>query len=165
MSKRCNCHHCSGRDSVSSLWWRTSGHTHSRLSQASSCVSVHEDTHTPAHAPAFPFHLWCSLPFLSCLAFGLTPPLPPSLHSTRSHPPSLPCPDTHSDVSIYHSWLGLPSQAFFFFFHLQQLRSGMLKVKHDSCTFLFAIFTYAFVCISVCVCVCAREQARVILSF
>ena len=92
------------------------------------------------HAPAFstPPLMLAAFSFFLFLSF---------YSSTRSHPFLPPCPDTHSHESdrSTHTIVDFVCQVRLFSFllypssHLQQLHSGILWVKHDSCTFLFAV--------------------------
>lgn len=102
------------------------------------------------HLLFFSFHLRCSLPFLSSLAFSPAPPSavahahprPPSLHTCTLSLRPVHIPQVTGSAE---SGVIPPLRSC----HLPQLLSGMLRVKHGSCTFLFlAISTHAFVCIS-----------------
>ena len=173
---RCKCQKVTGGSQLWADQWHVtvtgdtshaSGHaSHTdSLSERGSSFSPHEDTLHSCLLTCFffSFHLRCSLPFLSSLAFSPAPPSavahahprPPSLHTCTLSLRPVHIPQVTGSAE---SGVIPPLRSC----HLPQLLSGMLRVKHGSCTFLFlAISTHAFVCISAWVSVC--EGGRVTL--
>lgn len=128
-------------------------HTDRSLSERGSSFSPHEDMlHSHLGTCFFFFHSASDARCVFFLVSLLSPPPPSTVSHTHPRPPSLPaCTLSLRPIHIPQV-TGSAASGFItplLSSHLLQFRPGMLRVKHDSCTFLFlAVSTHAFVCIS-----------------